>query len=174
MAALPPLPGPLGILGGYAPAVVRGTASTRSAMFTGVIPLAADPRRSPGMAILFTGRTAPPPTATLTTSYDAPATYTQSGPPPSSPSSRAAKHPAKPGPVGTAGDERSPSSPSGPPGRGVVAGSATASGGGAAPVLWCAILIGLLAYTALEFRRHRFRLVLLGPVGFVSPQQRPG
>jgi hypothetical protein len=55
-----------------------------------------------------------------------------------------------------------------------VAGSATASGGGAAPILWCAILVGLLAYTAREIRRHRFRLVLSGPGGFVSPQQRPG
>jgi len=40
--------------------------------------------------------------------------------------------------------------------------------------MWCAILIGLLAYTAQEVRRHRIRLVLSGPVGFVSPQQRPG
>jgi ABC-type enterochelin transport system permease subunit len=55
-----------------------------------------------------------------------------------------------------------------------VAGSAASSGGGAAPVLFFAILLGVLAYAAHELRRHRFRLVLAGPVGIVSPQQRPG
>jgi hypothetical protein len=34
--------------------------------------------------------------------------------------------------------------------------------------------VTLLAYAAQELRRHRIRLVLAGPVGFVSPQQRPG
>jgi hypothetical protein len=55
-----------------------------------------------------------------------------------------------------------------------VAGSASAAGGGAAFALWCAVLVGALAYTFQDLRRHRIRLVLGGPVGFVSPQQRPG
>jgi hypothetical protein len=171
IAALPPPPG---ILGGYAPAIVRATASTRSAMVTGIIPLASAPRRQSGLAILLAGAAVAPPSAPLDGSYQSAPAFEPSASPPSAPGPKAKSHPPKPAPVGSAGDERSPRSPSAPPGRGVVAGGASASGGGGATAMWCAILVGLLAYSARELRRHRCRLVLSGLVGFVSPQQRPG
>jgi len=175
MAALPPLPGPLGLLGGYAPTIVRATASSRSVFNTGVIPLAAGPRRAPGIAILLAGAgpepsVAPPPS--VTPDAQGPG-IARSAPRPAGHSDARSQRPQPPA-TGRSGDERSPGSPVGPPGRGVVAGSASAAGGGAAPVLFCAIIVTLLAFAAQELRRHRIRLVLAGPVGFVSPQQRPG
>jgi hypothetical protein len=145
-------------------------------MVTGVIPLMTATRRPPGIAILL----APPPDSGAAplqaTGYNAPApTFDGSAEQaPSRPANATAHSSTQAPPVGSAGDQRSPRSPSGPPGRGVVAGSAAASGGGAAPAVWCAVLLVLLAYAAQELRRHRIRLVLSGPVGFVSPQQRPG
>jgi hypothetical protein len=175
IAALPPLESPLGILGGYAPTIVRGTASTRSAMVTGLVPLFSAPRRQDGVAILLAGpEPGSPPNVSAPNGYDPAPDFQQPASPTSASAASAKEHPTKPAPVGNAGDERSPRSPSAPPGRGVVAGSASASGGGGATAMWCAVLIGLLAVTARELRRHRFRLVLWGPVGVVSPQQRPG
>jgi hypothetical protein len=83
-------------------------------------------------------------------------------------------HDTKPEPSGNPGDERGPGSPLGPPGRSSFGAGTTAPGGGVASGLWCAILIALLAYAARDLRRHRHRFVLLEPVGFASPQQRPG
>jgi hypothetical protein len=96
-------------------------------------------------------------------------------------SSKAPRHatasqarPTKAPPTGGADDERAPLSPTAPPGHGVVAGSVASSGSGAAPVMFFAILLGVLAYAAQELRRHRFRLVVVDLDGIVSPQQRPG
>jgi hypothetical protein len=72
------------------------------------------------------------------------------------------------------GGRPSPEGPSRPPGGVGAAGSGAGSGGGASTALFCAILVGLLAYPVQELRRHRFRLVVAGPVGVVFPQQRPG
>jgi len=36
------------------------------------------------------------------------------------------------------------------------------------------MLVAVLADAARELRRHRLRFVVLEPIGFVSPQQRPG
>jgi hypothetical protein len=95
----------------------------------------------------------------------------QSGPP--RPKAQPARH-VQPEPSGKGSDERRPGAPSGPPGRtSVGAGTAPPAGGGASG-LWCAILVGLAAYTAQQLRRHRRRFVLLKPIGFVTPQQRPG
>jgi hypothetical protein len=174
MVALPPLPAPLGILGGYSPAVVRATASSRSVLAIGLLPFGQPPsRREPGVTKLFAGpepgplaaQVAPNPVSPDVMRSVAKAATHAAG----------SAHPSEPAPTGRGVDDRSPLSPSGPPpGRGVVAGSSSASGGGAASALWCAILVGFLAYAAQELRRHRIRLVLAGPVGFVSPQQRPG
>ncbi|HEX7300629.1 MAG TPA: hypothetical protein VF257_16645 [Solirubrobacteraceae bacterium] len=171
-ATIAALPAPPGTLGGSSPAIVRATASTGSAILSARIPLSGAPRRQAGVAILLAGA-APPPTP-LDGRYHSARAYESSASPPSAPGPRAKSHTPRPAPAGSAGDERSPRSPAAPPGRGVVAGGASASGGGGAIAMWCAILVGLLAYSARELRRHRFRLVLCGPVGVVSPQQRPG
>jgi hypothetical protein len=55
-----------------------------------------------------------------------------------------------------------------------VAGSAASSGGGASAAMWCAVLFGFLLYAARDLRRHRGHLLLAGPAGVPSPQQRPG
>jgi hypothetical protein len=71
---------------------------------------------------------------------------------------------------------QAPVSPFAPRPRGPisVAGSAGSSGGGASAAMWSAILIGFLMYAARDLRRHRGRLLLAGPAGVPSPQQRPG
>jgi hypothetical protein len=173
MVVLPPLAGPLGILGGYSPAVVRATASSRSVLTSGLLQFAQPPRREPGVTLLFSGQE-PGPSSVQVAPDPVMTDVMRSSSKGAGHSAAPARHP-EPAPTGKGVDDRSPLSPSGPPpGRGVVAGSAAASGSGAAPALWCAVLVGLLAYTLQELRRHRSRLVLTGPVGFVSPQQRPG
>jgi hypothetical protein len=132
------------------------------------------PHRAPGVTTLFAtplSSAASPQAAPYTPAPDV--TSSQRPQPPRHATASEAQRTKAP-PVGGADDERAPSSPTAPPGHGVVAGSAASSGGGAAPVLFFAILLGVLAYAAHELRRHRFRLVLAGPVGIVSPQQRPG
>jgi hypothetical protein len=71
---------------------------------------------------------------------------------------------------------QAPVSPFAPPERGPVsvAGSAASSGGGASAAMWCAVLFGFLLYAARDLRRHRGHLLLAGPAGVPSPQQRPG
>jgi hypothetical protein len=55
-----------------------------------------------------------------------------------------------------------------------VASSAAAASGGASAAMWCVLLIGFLLYAARDLRRHRGQLLLAGPAGVPSPQQRPG
>jgi hypothetical protein len=79
----------------------------------------------------------------------------------------------------TAGEpepEPEPISPPAPPGRGngAFAGSSGTSAGGAAAALLCAVLVGFLFDAIRASRRHRVRLLLAGPAGVRSPQQRPG
>jgi hypothetical protein len=71
---------------------------------------------------------------------------------------------------------QAPVSPFAPPQRGPVsvAGTAASSGGGASAAMWCAVLFGFLLYAARDLRRHRGHLLLAGPAGVPSPQQRPG
>jgi hypothetical protein len=71
-------------------------------------------------------------------------------------------------------DERGPGVPPGPPNQSFFASGSAAPAGGVSSALWCAILVAALAYAAQELRRHRLRFVVLEPIGFVSPQQRPG
>jgi hypothetical protein len=77
-------------------------------------------------------------------------------------------------PAGHGSGGHGPGLPLGPPTGAGLAGSGASSAGGASAALWCVILLGFLAYPARELRRHRFWLVLLGPVGFDLLQQRPG
>jgi len=83
-------------------------------------------------------------------------------------------HKSTPAPPKHVGGRPSPTPPPAPPGGVGAAGSGAGSGGGGSSGLFCAILVALLAYPVQELRRHRFRLVLAGPVGVVFPQQRPG
>jgi len=71
-------------------------------------------------------------------------------------------------------DERGPGAPAGPPNQSFFASGSAPPAGGVSSALWCAILVAALAYAAQELRRHRLRFVVLEPIGFVSPQQRPG
>jgi hypothetical protein len=71
-------------------------------------------------------------------------------------------------------DERGPGAPAGPPNQSFFASASAPPAGGVSSALWCAILVAALAYAAQELRRHRLRFVVLEPIGFVSPQQRPG
>jgi hypothetical protein len=85
-------------------------------------------------------------------------------------------HRAKPARAGPAVHHQPPVSPFAPPQRGPVsvAGSAPSSGGGASAAMWCAVICGFLLYAARDLRRHRGHLLLAGPAGVPSPQQRPG
>jgi hypothetical protein len=89
-------------------------------------------------------------------------------------SRKAGDHGSTPAPPKHSGGRPSPAPPSGPPGGAGAAGSGAGSGGSASSGLFCAILVALLAYPVYELRRHRFRLVVVWPVGVVFPQQRPG
>ncbi|HEX5925365.1 MAG TPA: hypothetical protein VFY45_16155 [Baekduia sp.] len=71
-------------------------------------------------------------------------------------------------------DERGPGAPAGPPNQSFFASGSAPPAGGVSSALWCAMLAAALAYAAQELRRHRLRFVVLEPIGFVSPQQRPG
>jgi hypothetical protein len=81
---------------------------------------------------------------------------------------------APPGSSAQGSDERGPGVPAGPPNQSFFASGSAAPAGGVSSALWCAILVAALAYAAQELRRHRLRFVVLEPIGFVSPQQRPG
>jgi hypothetical protein len=76
--------------------------------------------------------------------------------------------------TGGGGDQRGPRAPVGPPGRSVFGATGSAPAGSTAAGLWCAILLGLMAYGVRELRRHRLQFLALEQGGFVSPQQRPG
>jgi hypothetical protein len=112
--------------------------------------------------------------AALPPSFAPPAqgTAVRSGAP--RPTAASASHVSKPAPSGKGSNDRRPGSPLGPPGRTFFGAGTTSPAGGAASGLWAAMLVALLAYAAQEFRRHGHRCLLLAPVGFASPQQRPG
>jgi hypothetical protein len=86
---------------------------------------------------------------------------------------RAPRSPAH-APSGGSGGGHGPGVPSGPADPSFAFATATGSGGGVTFALWCAILVGLVAWAAEQRRRHRFPLALVEPAAFVSPQQRPG
>ena len=171
--APPPLGFGLGILGGPPPAIVRQAGFPNAAWPAPQTDLTLGSHSVGGVTTLLatplTGA-APQQAAPYTPAPDG----TSQRPKPTGHAMAAEAERTKAPPVTGADDERAPSSPTAPPGHGVVAGSAASSGGGAAPILFFAILLGVLAYAAQELRRHRFHLVLAGPVGIVSPQQRPG
>jgi hypothetical protein len=85
-------------------------------------------------------------------------------------------HKSKPAQASHEDPERAPVLPSGPPTRdpAAVASSATAAGGAASAGMWSAVLVAFLLYAALGLRRNRAPLLLAGPAGVPSPQQRPG
>jgi hypothetical protein len=85
-------------------------------------------------------------------------------------------HRNKPPRVSRPAPQRAPRTPSAPPDRGPVsvAGSAASSSGGVPAAMWCAVLLGIWLCAAGDLRRHRGRLLLAGPAGVPSPQQRPG
>ena len=85
-------------------------------------------------------------------------------------------HGDKPPRVSRPAPQRAPHTPSGPPDRDPVsvAGSAASSGGGVSAAMWSAVLLGIWLCLAGDLRRHRGRLLLAGPPGVPSPQQRPG
>jgi hypothetical protein len=170
---LAPPPFGLGILGGPPPAIVRQAGFASAAWPAPQGDLTVGSHRAGGVTTLFATPVegaAPQQASPYTPAPD----VTSQRPSPPRHATASEAHRTKAPPVGGAGDDRSPSSPAAPPGHGVVAGSVASSGSGAAPVLFFAILLGVLAYAAQELRRHRFSLVLAGPVGIVSPQQRPG
>jgi hypothetical protein len=165
-----PLAFPFGLLGANQSGLARHATFPGSALSSD---LTDGSHSAPGVTTLFAGPVAgtPPPAQAAPA---APVSTVDTGQPPKPPRHATASAQRKAPPAGGADDERIPTSPSAPPGHGVVAGSASSSGGGAAPMMFFAILLGVLAYAAQELRRHRFRLVLVDPVGLVSPQQRPG
>jgi hypothetical protein len=81
---------------------------------------------------------------------------------------------AGPPPTGGTGEQHGPFAPLGPAGPNSFAAVASGPAGGAAFVLWCAILVGLVICTARPLRRHVFPSVVFAPTAFVSPLQRPG
>jgi hypothetical protein len=85
-------------------------------------------------------------------------------------------HPDKPPRVSRPAPQRAPHTPFAPPDRGPisVAGSAASSSGGVSAAMWCAVLLCIWLCAARDLRRHRGRLLLAGPPGVPSPQQRPG
>jgi hypothetical protein len=100
-------------------------------------------------------------------------------PPPSSAREAAGPtrvHKSKPAPASHEDPERAPVLPSGPPTRdpAAVASSATAAGGAPSAGMWSAVLVAFLLYATLGLRRNRAPLLLAGPAGVSSPQQRPG
>jgi hypothetical protein len=83
---------------------------------------------------------------------------------------------SRPAPSSRSLPEPAPFLPPASPGRGATAfaGSAGASGAGAAAGLWCALLFAFLLPAARGLRRNRAALVVAGPAGIRAPQQRPG
>jgi hypothetical protein len=85
-------------------------------------------------------------------------------------------HLNKPPRVSRPAPQRAPHTPPAPPDHGPVsvAGSAASSSSGVSAAMWCAVLLGFSLCAARDLRRHRGRLLLAGPPGVPSPQQRPG
>jgi hypothetical protein len=75
---------------------------------------------------------------------------------------------------GSGGGGQSPPLPLAPTGPMFLFAGASGAGGGVLFALWCAILVETVAWAAQARRRHRVRLFLIAPTGFVSVQQRPG
>jgi hypothetical protein len=114
---------------------------------------------------------APPPSL-------APPNVSMTAPSPRAPQAagHARVHRSQPAQASRRARDRSPLSPSGPPDPDAfaVATSAAPSGGGASAAMWCALVMGFALYAAQDLRRNRARLLLAGPAGVPSPQQRPG
>jgi hypothetical protein len=79
-----------------------------------------------------------------------------------------------PPPTGGTGEQHGPFAPLGPASPSSFAAVATGASGGAAFVLWCALLVGLLICAARPLRRHVLPSVVFAPTAFVSLLQRPG
>jgi hypothetical protein len=78
------------------------------------------------------------------------------------------------GPAPATGTDAAPSIPFAPSNGGHHAAGSASPGGGAAPELWCVLVLGLALGAAHELRRTRVRLVVLRPAGFAVLRERPG
>lgn len=81
---------------------------------------------------------------------------------------------ADPPPTGVSDQQHGPFAPLGPGSPNSFAAVASAPGGGAAFVLWSALLVGLVICAARTLRRHILPPVVFAPTAFVSLLQRPG
>jgi hypothetical protein len=81
---------------------------------------------------------------------------------------------AEPPPTGVSDQQHGPFAPLGPESPNSFAAVASGPGGGAAFVLWCALLVGLVICAARTLRRNVLPPVVFAPTAFVSLLQRPG
>jgi hypothetical protein len=163
-AQAPPVPAPLS----FAAAPLAGAAEAASGGFARVL-LGALPPAGPAPASIAVSPVpgspplAPPPV------FEAADAGRDRSPGPTAPDRM---RPAGPAPA--TGTDAAPSIPFAPSNGGHHGASGASPGGGAAPELWCVLVLGLALGAAHELRRNRIRLVVLRSAGFAVLRERPG